>query len=423
MKKLIYALALLPILGVAQTTTTSPYSNFGYGEPKFNNSTSINAMGGLSTSYESPMGTEANFSNPAANSNLRLTSFEFSFNTDLSKYKTDEVSEKNSASYISGISLAFPVGKRVVAGVGFQPFSGNGYDLKTVSGTTTTTFSGEGGLNSLHFLASYKPLKDKNLSFGVTAQYLFGSTDRKQILEEDGTLLVNEYFLRDEVKGLSVTLGGLYKYNVKKDRFLNIGATYRFGTKLNDDPERSLISYVNYSNGSPNPYTVDTLQLSTAGREFKIPAKLSLSTNYEKDKNWMFGIQYDYEKMSDLSDLDTRSIVSYSDKHRIALGGYWIPDYKSYNSYMRTVTYRAGLYYEKTGIAVAGNDGFEDINDYGITFGMGLPIGRDKFSSLNIAADLGQKGSTNGGLIRETYAKLKISFNLNDLWFLKRKYD
>ena len=145
--------------------------------------------------------------------------------------------------------------------------------------------------------------------------------------------------------------------------------------------------------------------------------------NYEKDKNWMFGIQYDYEKMSDLSDLDTRSIVSYSDKHRIALGGYWIPDYKSYNSYMRTVTYRAGLYYEKTGIAVAGNDGFEDINDYGITFGMGLPIGRDKFSSLNIAADLGQKGSTNGGLIRETYAKLKISFNLNDLWFLKRKYD
>ena len=62
------------------------------------------------------------------------------------------------------------------------------------------------------------------------------------------------------------------------------------------------------------------------------------------------------------------------------------------------------------------------LKDYGITFGVGLPIGKSK-SSLNIAFDFGTRGTKENNLVKENYGIITFSVTLHDLWFYKRKFD
>jgi hypothetical protein len=82
------------------------------------------------------------------------------------------------------------------------------------------------------------------------------------------------------------------------------------------------------------------------------------------------------------------------------------------------VVYRAGLYYEKTGL----NINSESINEFGISFGLGLPVG-DLFSNANLGFEIGKRGTTKNNLIQENFVNFQLSLSLNDRWFQKRKYD
>jgi hypothetical protein len=82
------------------------------------------------------------------------------------------------------------------------------------------------------------------------------------------------------------------------------------------------------------------------------------------------------------------------------------------------VVYRAGLHYEKTGL----NINNESINEFGISFGLGLPVG-SFFSNANLGFEIGKRGTTNSNLIQENFVNFQLSLSLNDRWFRKRKYD
>ena len=55
-----------------------------------------------------------------ANRDLRFTTFEFVSNTDMSRFKDAHNSSTKSTTYISNISLAFPVGDKARAGLDFN---------------------------------------------------------------------------------------------------------------------------------------------------------------------------------------------------------------------------------------------------------------------------------------------------------------
>ena len=82
------------------------------------------------------------------------------------------------------------------------------------------------------------------------------------------------------------------------------------------------------------------------------------------------------------------------------------------------MTYRAGMRYEDTGLVVNG----ENINEFGISFGVGLPVGR-LFSNINVGFEVGSRGTTNAGLVKENFFNTFISLSLNDRWFVKTLYD
>ncbi len=428
MKKILIILIIFPSLFFGQEVSMSPYSRFGYGELKYNNSPSINSMGGVGVSYSNPSELEVNFSNPAANSYLKYTSFEFGLNSEFSSFDTSESSDRNNTTYISNLSLGFSLSEKFSFAFGFQPFSGSGYDLSTLSTNdgvaATSRVKGTGGLNSAHMAISYKPWKEKNLSFGITGQYIFGNLYNSQFITVENVDLITEDVNNDNIKGFTSTLGVLYNHKLNNHKQLNFGATYTMGSNLKNDRSQYLVSYVDYENGAPNPSTVDTINSYISKSDFKMPAKISLSAGYEKPGRWMVATQYDFEQASDLNINENSEVANYNDRHRFALGGYWVPKFNSYKSYFARATYRAGIYYEDTGLTVLGNDNsFHGIDDIGVTFGVGLPVGKDQRSLLNVGAAFGQRGATSGGWVRENYANLKLSLNITGTWFRKRIYN
>ena len=78
----------------------------------------------------------------------------------------------------------------------------------------------------------------------------------------------------------------------------------------------------------------------------------------------------------------------------------------------------AGIKYEELGMHIAGTQ----IKDFGMSFGVGLPMGRG-LSNFNIGIEYGKKGEVTSSLIEEKYVNLKMSFSLGDRWFKKRKID
>ena len=78
MKKLVVSLFIVAYgIANAQTIGNSPYASYGIGDVKYDNSIETISMGGISTAYVWDFNNQFNFQNPAANSNLELTSLKF----------------------------------------------------------------------------------------------------------------------------------------------------------------------------------------------------------------------------------------------------------------------------------------------------------------------------------------------------------
>jgi hypothetical protein len=96
----------------------------------------------------------------------------------------------------------------------------------------------------------------------------------------------------------------------------------------------------------------------------------------------------------------------------------YIPDSEAIRGYYNHIRYRLGGYYTNTYLRI----GTDQVKDYGITFGVGLPL-KGMRSTLNIGAVLGQRGNLSNNLIKETYGVFNLSLTLHDYWFLKRQFD
>ena len=424
MKWIICSLSLLSVVTIkAQTVTVSPYSAYGLGEQLFDNNTEQAGMGGISTDPTNPFGQSANFSNPAANQNLRMTTFNASGSGRNNSFKSSTGSDNSSSFNVSNISLAFPVGEKGSFGLGFQPFSGLGYEILSSSTKgdlkQNVNMKGEGGINSLH--AFYGRKLGKGFSVGLRVNYLFGELKRNEILALDGASLAVDYSDKSNYRGAQFTLGSMYTKKVGKSNNLNLGATYTLGTNLRTDVTDLTTTYAFVGS------KVDTINISRIDNgKTKIPQTFALGASYSKDNTWSLAIEAKYNTWSDFKkpiegeNTSMTSNVDYKNNVRLGVGGYWIPDYNSYKSYFNRVIYRAGAYYQSAQYSIYGTD----ITSYGATLGFGLPIGKQNDASMmNVSFEYGQKGKATSNLIKENYFGVKLGFDINDIWFRKRVID
>jgi hypothetical protein len=84
----------------------------------------------------------------------------------------------------------------------------------------------------------------------------------------------------------------------------------------------------------------------------------------------------------------------------------YIPDYISYNRFVKKVRYRLGGYFRQDPRTVDG----KNFTDTGLTFGFGFPLvlPRQQTSFVNASFELGKIGA--GSPIQETYARMTVGF-------------
>ena len=64
------------------------------------------------------------------------------------------------------------------------------------------------------------------------------------------------------------------------------------------------------------------------------------------------------------------------------------------------------------------------IKDYAVSVGFGIPLQRGGFSLLNVGGEFGQMGELKNGMVRNTYVKLYVGFNLfTQGWFVRHKFN
>ncbi|MBQ0147527.1 MAG: aromatic hydrocarbon degradation protein [Flavobacteriaceae bacterium] len=427
MKWIICSLALFGAMTVqAQTVSVSPYSSFGVGEQLFNNNAEQGAMGGISTVPTNPYGQNANFSNPAANQNIRMTNFNVSARGDNSSFESGAEKKSTGSFKLSNVSLAFPVSKKGSVGVGFQPYTGLGYNVLNTSERgdlkQTSSMKGEGGINSIH--AFYNHNIASGFSVGIRANYLFGALKTNELVSLDGASLLTDYDTKANYRGIQFTLGSMYQKKIGKNNNLYLGAYYTIGSDLNTDLKEMTSTYTFMGS---TPASIDTVSyFRNSDVSTKLPHTIAFGASYTKDNAWAlagevkFNTWSNFEKPTLSGANNVSSNTEYKNNMYVGVGGYWIPDFNSYKSYLNRVIYRAGVYYESASFSVYG----QDINRYGVTLGAGLPVGKTNDGSMiNLALEYGQKGTDSYGLIKENYFGVKVGFDLNDVWFRKRVID
>jgi hypothetical protein len=402
-------------MSFAQEGTSSPYSFYGIGDVRFKGTVESRSMAGVSVEPDS---IHINLQNPAGFSNLKLTTFAIGATYKTTKLKTNSQNEKARRTTLDYLAVGLPIGKLGV-GFGLIPFSSVGYKIQVIapvdSGENSKRFTGSGGLNKAFLGFGYK--LSKNLNIGVDAQYNFGKIETNSLEFKPLISIGSRELNTADLSGINFDLGLMYQSKVNKK--------LTFFSSLSFSPESTLVSQNTRNistvllNSEFDVQVVDELENQKNSTDLKLPSKISLGAGIGESKKWLLGAEITLQGKGGLANnYNTIANATYEKATKFSLGGYFIPNYKSFTSYAKRITYRGGLKYEKTGLIINS----ESINDIGLTLGVGLPV-TGSFSNINIGFELGKKGTTAANLIQENYANLSLSFSLNDRWFVKRKFD
>lgn len=395
---------------VAQEGTTSPYSFYGIGSLKFRGTAENRSMGGLGVFTDS---IHINLQNPASYAGLRLVNFSVGASHKATQQKNETESRNTSATSLDYITMGIPMGKFGM-GFGLIPYTSVGYDFFSDVPDGITQYTGNGGLNKAFLALGYQITPE--FSIGADLNYNFGKIENTSITQKNDIQYGNRVINTSDLSGFSFNFGALYKKMISENLELTGSVTYTPGTNFNSENERNLASVSIIPAGI---FTVDERDIEVPDTDFTFPSQFTLGAGISKPKSWGLGIEYINQQTSNFTN---RSFlienVTYKNASKIRMGGFYIPNYNSFGNYFKRVVYRAGARFEQTGLNVDG----QDINEFGISFGVGLPIGR-LFSNMNLGIELGQRGTTDFGLIQEKFINTFLSFSLNDRWFEKRLYD
>ncbi|HEX7868509.1 MAG TPA: hypothetical protein VF455_00205, partial [Chryseobacterium sp.] len=354
----------------AQSLSNSPYAAYGIGDVKYDNTIETSSMGGISTAYISDFSSNFNFGNPANNGNFELTSIKLEATNENNYFKTDYNSTKSTkhSTYLSNISIAFPVSPKIKMGFLYQPYSSKSYEIlhsETIADGTVygNKFTGSGTLNTAQVALSYKI--NPKFSVGAKANYYFGNLYDLNEFTTSTADLINGYETKNSIKNFNFTLGTSYQtINTRTDNKLTIGATATFGntSKMTTEYTNSTYFYTDIEKSTPT-----IIENKKTNSNNLLPLQASVGVGYGSENEWFVSGQIDYKKGESISYFG--NTFDYKDSYRVSAGGWYLPNYNNFRSYFSRVVYRYGAFYEKGNIELYGNS----INKFGVSAGVMLP--------------------------------------------------
>lgn len=412
----------------AQSIGNSPYAAYGIGDVKYDNTVDINAMGGISTAYIWDFNNNFNFKNPAANTNLELSTLKVEGTNENNYYKTNfnNINDSKHSTYLSNITIAFPISQKVKFGMGFQPYSSKTYTITKVNTafgedgdlTEIHSFHGEGTISTVQAALSYQ--LSPQWALGLRSNFYFGKLFDIEEFKITNSELVSGYSSSHRIKSFNFTLGTTYQKKLANDRRITAGATYTFGNTGSLKNFYTNSTYYYLANSGDIKYGESIIEQKLSYEKKSIPQEASLGFGYGHDTKWFLGAQIDYKKGEDFDFLGQP--FSYQDSYRFAVGGWMLPNFNDFRNYLSRVIYRYGAYYEKGNLKLNG----VNINQYAVTAGVTLPFEKstiNRMNSIDLGFEFGKRGTLDNDLIRQTFFNLRVGINFADKWFGKRLYN
>src|SRR5690554_1296275 len=414
----------LPFLLFAQfnNNTSSPYSRYGLGDLQPYSFGRTSAMGGASIASRN--GQQINLANPASYTAVDSLGFMFEFGIygNFSKLSTNETSLDANDINFRYFAMNFQITNWLGTSMGLLPYSDVGYNVEIqeeipTAGNILHRYYGEGSLSKAYLGFAVAPVK--NLSVGANLNYLFGMLHRNSevYFPTAGNFYQNQKFESLRLRDFSLSFGAQATVPLSESRKIILAATIENPTYTGffSDMRNKYIS-LPQGNQSITDSKLDTISFQNK-LDVEFPLTYGVGFSYVKENKLEINADYYYQKWSD-TNLPGSSGGNLTDLNKFALGAEWIPDRFSIRSFLSRMAYRAGVKYEKSYLQLDG----QQINDFGISFGVGLPVYRSN-STINLSAEIGKRGTKQHNLVQENYARLNLSVNLYDLWFIQRRFE
>lgn len=401
----------------SSTNTFSPYSIFGLGDPGPKSFTRNRAMGGIFSGVRSS--TSINFENPAALTAQDSLSFmlDFGFGGYAQNIKSSEGNVSNSSFNIQHFAFSFPITKWMAASAGVLPYTNVGYKmfnretdpyiLSTI-GDINYVNEGEGGISKMFIATGFKVTS--YLHLGVTMNYYFGNITRSTNIIYPTQALYLDLLTDNKlsVSHVNVKFGAQAIKKIDNAKSFVLGVTF--------EPERkTTLSQEIYSRATKNGLN-DTVFYSKSHPNITLPSTLTAGLTYTHQDKLVAGVEMVYQDWSNVKLPTLGEAFNQSTSYRV--GVEYTPNRFDLKNYLKHISYRAGAYYTSP-LAKINNT---NINDYGVTFGAGLPFKNTK-SSLNFSVETGMRGTKSNNLIKENYTFFSVSLILYDFWFFKPKFN
>lgn len=468
------------VYGQGQQGSGSPYSAFGFGDLWGATQVIQASSGGIGIALADPFSLSP--ANPASYPSLQHAVFETGLVARSIRYETDALTSTGRASRLMGITLGVPFGRgKWGMGLGLSPASTVGYELSETTavegGDARFVYSGSGGLSKafIGFGRVFWQRKDSTqatgrLSAGANLEYLFGNVEasRKAYYPEGQGYYNSSATSALVIRSPSVTAGLQYigdlvsleraKANLrakrerlveqdKKDEqsWLNEGLDPkdRKAIKLPKSQPQALRFRIGASAelpaalGAKHSVLINSFRVGSTGVEFPLDTVLSIDGAKGTvtiplgigfgftvfNHHWSLTAEHRIRDWS-RTEFAVEGYPSRSDlaKGRVfSLGGSYRPAGIDAGGFFSGAIYRMGLRYADDYVTVKG----ATLTQLGMSFGISLPVAFR--SRLNFGAELGQRGDTADGLLRERYTNAFIGISItperNEPWFRKRRIE
>ncbi|WP_214072062.1 hypothetical protein [Mucilaginibacter sp. dw_454] len=435
-----FLLAAIVFQANAQSTatTSSPYSQYGLGQLTPMILPQNQSMGGISTGVNTiNRFMSINPQNPASYATVSFTTIDAGLYGDkVSLSQAGQSSQKNSDFRLSHLAFAIPIGSTSAFSFGLMPYSQVGYNYtKSVKGygtgssldtnVTNYIYSGEGGLTKAYL--GYGFSIARNFLFGANISYIFGNIKHLQQLEIPtlGNNLNTSIEQSDAIGGVSYDYGFQYIYDLSLSRHLTFGYSGSASSQLNSKSSYIVSQYTFDANGNRNVALDSIINQTNNTSKIKLPNIQHFGISYQQDLKFLVGADYSMGKWADLRIDGTNPGMANSSTFNI--GGQYTPNFNALHNWLATLDYRLGVMLDKTyyNVPNANGDGFTNIKSKSLNFGVGIPLkgGNTSYYKINLAAEVGQRGTIANGLVKENFVNFRLGFTLNDKWFQRYKFD
>lgn len=398
--------------GIGQTNN-QPYSIHAIGDITDNIINRTSGLASTGIAYRNNRYLITN--NPAALSALDNSYFlgELGVNGQYIDYTGVTVSQTNHQSSditFKRFALGTKIFKHWGSSVGLVPYSEENYEysgsrpIGGSAGAIPTYDQGYGGINKVYWANGFQI--SNHFSIGLTASYLFGSINNKNIIFGQGTSIYLSKNNNTFFNNIYLDYGLQYFASINSHWDIGIGATFANQQNLNTQTTVTVINLD--SNVLRSNITVGT---------YEIPTSYGVGFTLTKDKKYTILADYKFQNWSQLR-ASTGDFL-YQNSQRASIGFEMSKKKIAYNTLYETTFYQAGFYYNRTYLIVNGTP----IDDIGGSIGIGSNSKRSPLSFIFVL-QYGIRGTSYHNLIRENYINASFIFSFRDFWYTQgRKFD